>query len=386
MNIKELNDNLNKIKQLLTYPDYDKIDVAIQLIQSLKEPKIYKHLLKGIIISNEGKIDRTNNNYFRDENEMLYYNKLKDVNYESKTFEYNVRRKVSEGIQIKLESCDIITKKISELPSIFIKSNNLQHFIDKEIKYSPCVNVAEYRYITYESYDHSASIQEIIDEAVDKKEYDGECWNVSKENFEKENYSLSEIFDGWYLFTYMDSCSIECGAAAFRNEELCYMGGSFERVEILDIELNIENENEFPDGFNKLMGEYIKESINKKQEYDSNLFDPEYKYQSGDWNHLGASESSKYSISDRNFGDVETLECDLFLAENESYKYKTYALVNILVYSMDFSIFTELNRNVLIKIIKERTISRYVKKYITGKSNEVWIKDGEGYKVIPEKK
>ena len=57
MNEKELNDNLDKIKQLLTFPDYDKIDLAIELIQSLKEPKIYKHLLKGIIISDEGKID-----------------------------------------------------------------------------------------------------------------------------------------------------------------------------------------------------------------------------------------------------------------------------------------------------------------------------------------
>jgi len=244
MNEKELKENIEKIKQLLTLPDYDKIDVAIELIRSLEEPKIYKHFLEGILISDEGKIDRNNNNYFSNENEVLYYNKLKDMDYEFETFEYNIRRTASDGIERKLESYDIITKKISELPSVFIKSNNMQQFIDKEIKYSPCVNVMEYHYKTYESYNHSAGVQEIIDEAEGKDYH-----FVSEEDFEKANYSLSEIFDGWYLFGNQDSCSFECGAAAYHNEEMTESGVIVGHVEILDIELYIENENEFPEGF-----------------------------------------------------------------------------------------------------------------------------------------
>ena len=61
MNEKELTKNVEKIKQFLTHSDYDKVDVAIELIWSLEEPKIYKHFLEGILISDEGKIDRNNN-------------------------------------------------------------------------------------------------------------------------------------------------------------------------------------------------------------------------------------------------------------------------------------------------------------------------------------
>jgi len=47
MNEKELKENIEKIKQLLTLPDYDKIDAGIELTVSLKEPKIFEVLLKG---------------------------------------------------------------------------------------------------------------------------------------------------------------------------------------------------------------------------------------------------------------------------------------------------------------------------------------------------
>tara|TARA_B100000470_G_C19529814_1_gene275598 strand:+ start:379 stop:543 length:165 start_codon:yes stop_codon:yes gene_type:complete len=53
MNEKELTKNVEKIKQFLTHSDYDKVDVAIELIRSLEEPKIYKHFLEGILISDE---------------------------------------------------------------------------------------------------------------------------------------------------------------------------------------------------------------------------------------------------------------------------------------------------------------------------------------------
>jgi len=47
MNEKELNENIEKIKQLLTHPDYDKIDAGIELAVSLEEPKIFERLLEG---------------------------------------------------------------------------------------------------------------------------------------------------------------------------------------------------------------------------------------------------------------------------------------------------------------------------------------------------
>ena len=47
MNEKELKENIEKIKQLLTLPDYDKIDVGIELAVSLEEPKIFETLLDG---------------------------------------------------------------------------------------------------------------------------------------------------------------------------------------------------------------------------------------------------------------------------------------------------------------------------------------------------
>ena len=47
MNDKDLNDNIEKIKQLLSLPDYDKIDAGIDLAVSLEEPKIFEVLLKG---------------------------------------------------------------------------------------------------------------------------------------------------------------------------------------------------------------------------------------------------------------------------------------------------------------------------------------------------
>ena len=47
MNEKELTENIDKIKQLLTLPDYDKIDAGIELAVSLEEPKIFETLLDG---------------------------------------------------------------------------------------------------------------------------------------------------------------------------------------------------------------------------------------------------------------------------------------------------------------------------------------------------
>ena len=51
MNEKELNENIEKIKQLLTHPDYDKIDAGIELAVSLEEPKIFEGLLDGCSLS-----------------------------------------------------------------------------------------------------------------------------------------------------------------------------------------------------------------------------------------------------------------------------------------------------------------------------------------------
>jgi hypothetical protein len=47
MNEKELTKNVEKIKQFLTLPDYDKIDAGIELAVSLEEPKIFEGLLDG---------------------------------------------------------------------------------------------------------------------------------------------------------------------------------------------------------------------------------------------------------------------------------------------------------------------------------------------------
>ena len=47
MNEKELNNNIEKIKQLLTLPNYDKIDDGIELAVSLEEPKIFEMLFDG---------------------------------------------------------------------------------------------------------------------------------------------------------------------------------------------------------------------------------------------------------------------------------------------------------------------------------------------------
>ena len=49
MNDKELKENIEKIKQLLTLPDYDKIDAGIELAVSLEEPKVFEELLKGCV-------------------------------------------------------------------------------------------------------------------------------------------------------------------------------------------------------------------------------------------------------------------------------------------------------------------------------------------------
>ena len=50
MNEKELTENIDKIKQLLTLPGYDKIDAGIELTVSLEEPKIFENLLDGCSI------------------------------------------------------------------------------------------------------------------------------------------------------------------------------------------------------------------------------------------------------------------------------------------------------------------------------------------------
>ena len=47
MNDKDLNYNIEKIKQFLILPDYNKIDAGIELAVSLEEPKIFEVLLKG---------------------------------------------------------------------------------------------------------------------------------------------------------------------------------------------------------------------------------------------------------------------------------------------------------------------------------------------------
>lgn len=47
MNDKELELNIEKIKQFLTLPDYDKIDAGIELAVHLEEPKIFERLLDG---------------------------------------------------------------------------------------------------------------------------------------------------------------------------------------------------------------------------------------------------------------------------------------------------------------------------------------------------
>lgn len=56
MNEKELIKNVENIKQLLTLPDYEKIDMGIELAVSLEEPKIFERLLEG---SRKG--DKNNN-------------------------------------------------------------------------------------------------------------------------------------------------------------------------------------------------------------------------------------------------------------------------------------------------------------------------------------
>ena len=50
MKDKELKENIEKIKQLLTLPRYDKIDAGVELAISLEEPKIFETLLDGCSI------------------------------------------------------------------------------------------------------------------------------------------------------------------------------------------------------------------------------------------------------------------------------------------------------------------------------------------------
>jgi len=47
MNDRELELNIEKIKQFLTLPDYHKIDAGIELALHLEEPKIFERLLDG---------------------------------------------------------------------------------------------------------------------------------------------------------------------------------------------------------------------------------------------------------------------------------------------------------------------------------------------------
>ena len=55
MNEKELKANIEKIKQFLTLPDYDKIDTGVELAVSLEEPKIFEILLDGCSLGDSGK-------------------------------------------------------------------------------------------------------------------------------------------------------------------------------------------------------------------------------------------------------------------------------------------------------------------------------------------
>ena len=47
MNEKELKENIDKIKQLLILPGYDKIDAGVELVVSLEEPKIFELLFSN---------------------------------------------------------------------------------------------------------------------------------------------------------------------------------------------------------------------------------------------------------------------------------------------------------------------------------------------------
>jgi len=58
MNDKKLNENIEKIKQLLILPDYDKIDVGIELAVSLEEPRIFEELIDGCMLGDDRLLDR----------------------------------------------------------------------------------------------------------------------------------------------------------------------------------------------------------------------------------------------------------------------------------------------------------------------------------------
>jgi len=54
----ELKKNIDKIKELLSLPDYDKIDAGIELARSLSEPAVFEALLDGCAIRGHGRTGR----------------------------------------------------------------------------------------------------------------------------------------------------------------------------------------------------------------------------------------------------------------------------------------------------------------------------------------
>ena len=54
MDKAELKQNIRKVKKFLKERDYSKIDIGIELIRSLNEPNIFKELLEGTLIEEDG--------------------------------------------------------------------------------------------------------------------------------------------------------------------------------------------------------------------------------------------------------------------------------------------------------------------------------------------
>ena len=151
MKQKELNHNLEKIKQLLNHSDYDKIDVGINLAAGMDEPKIFETLLEGSYFGKySGKsylrlndFQKNNNiNIYLDENNVsiIEKNKFPTGYYILLSLILNdPSTDLNEIKNLDLSLCDLerLPEKFSNclnLEKLNLESNNFKDFPNEILK------------------------------------------------------------------------------------------------------------------------------------------------------------------------------------------------------------------------------------------------------------
>ena len=141
MNEKELKENIEKIKQLLTIPDYDKIDAGIELAVSLEEPKIFEELLKGCVsiidlndwmkstITQSGSLNGEPTGYYIKlslliNNPLTDFTKIREINITN-----GYLRKLPKNFSKfqQLEKLNLQLNKLDKIPNEVLKINSLSH-------------------------------------------------------------------------------------------------------------------------------------------------------------------------------------------------------------------------------------------------------------------